>query len=168
MTNQEIRVARSRSWVPCAFVAALVVSVSVANSGRVHGQCRAVMPGIEGSWLVTVAPAGGSPAPFPALVTYSAGGGLIVTDSSFSPAVGNLYQGTWTKTGGHEISFTFLGFQYDEDGGHVGYVRVTETVTLDPSGETYTGLATFQMLDRDFNILFSEPNTTQATRIKPQ
>jgi hypothetical protein len=70
---------------------------------------------LEGTWLVTVTIPDGPP-PFPALVTYARGGALMVTDSSVSPALGNVYQGTWTRTGAQTFAFTFLGFQYDADG----------------------------------------------------
>ena len=131
-------------------------------------QARAVPIDIDGSWLVTVAPAGGVPPPFPALVTYGSGGALLVTDSSFPPAVGNVYQGTWERTGPRQFTFTFLGFQYDPAGAHSGYVRVFETVSVDRSGDEYEGTATFQLLDTNFNVVFSEPNTTHGRRVHAQ
>ncbi len=124
-----------------------------------------VWPAVEGSWFVTVTPAGGVPPPFPALVTYAHGGGMVVTDGSFPPTKGNVYQGTWTRTGPRRFVFTFLGLQYTE-GVHSGYVRVFETVVLDPSGNSYTGSGVFQELDLAFNVTFSEPDTTVGRRIR--
>ena len=132
-----------------------------------NAQGGAVAPRIEGTWLVTVTPAGGVPPPFPSLVTYSAGGGMVVTDSSFPPAQGNVYQGTWVRKG-NQFEFTFLGFQYDSAGVHSGYVRVFETVTLEQSGDAYNGAGTFQLLDLNQNVVFSEGDTTHATRINAQ
>jgi len=132
---------------------------------------------IEGTWLVTVSTAGGVPPPFPALITYSAGGGMVVTDSSFPPTRGNVYQGTWARKSDREFVFTFLGFQYTRgvpgrgsppSGVHSGFVRVLETVTLDSSGDSYRGVAVFQLLDLNGNVVFSEPNTTTASRVKTQ
>ncbi len=159
-----------RSLVLLISVAAvcLMALTGLTGSPFSAAQGGAVAPRIEGTWIVTVTPAGGVPPPFPALVTYSAGGGMVVTDSSFPPTQGNVYQGTWARRGGHEIEFTFLGFQYDSAGVHSGYVRVTEIVTLEPSGDAYNGAGTFQLLDLNQNVVFSEGDTTHATRINAQ
>jgi len=168
MSNKSLLTKRNKSRALFFLVTiAAVCLLGPIGSRLIHAQGGGVAPQMEGTWLVTVSPAGGAPPPFPALVTYSAGGGLVVTDSSFPPTQGNVYQGTWVRKGGREFAFTFLGFQY-VGGVHSGYVRVLETVTLDPSGDAYRGEGVFQFLDLNRNVVFSEPDTTIATRVKAQ
>ena len=90
-------------------VVALAATMAVIGTQSVTAESGAVAPELEGTWLVTVTIQDGPP-PFPSLVSYARGGALIVTDSSEVPGSGNVYQGTWTKTGPHEFTFTFLGF----------------------------------------------------------
>jgi hypothetical protein len=133
--------------------------VVLASSGLIHAEGGTAGQQIEGTWLITVTPDGGSPPPLLALGTFSAGGGLLVTDSGVPPTQGNVYQGTWTQKGPREFVFTFLGFQYTGSwfsrDVHSGYVKVNETVTLDPSGAAYTGVGTLQTLDLKFGVLSS-------------
>ena len=123
-----------------------------------------VGPEVEGTWLATVSIPDGPP-PFPSLVTYARGGALTVTDSSVPPALGNLYQGTWTKTGSHKFAFTFLGFQYDGAGVLTGYIRAHEDVQLEPGGNVYNGITIIEILDTDQNVIVTSSSTTHATRI---
>jgi hypothetical protein len=146
--------------VAIVFLAALVGS----QSGQAQG--GAVAPQIEGSWLATVN-SPDIPDPFPALLTFGAGGALLVSDSSFSPANGNVYQGTWIRKGGREIAFSFLGFQFDDEGKLAGYIRVHETIRLDQSGNTYnTVVGTLEFLDVNQTVVVGPLGvTTHGTRI---
>ena len=92
-----------------ALIATVAIVSLAALIGSQSGQAQggAVSPQIEGSWLSTVS-SPDIPAPFPALITFGAGGALVVTDSSLSPALGNVYQGTWARKGDHKIAFSFL------------------------------------------------------------
>ena len=133
-----------------------------ANPNTTAG--RAVAPELEGTWLVTVTIPDGPP-PFPSLVTYARGGALTVTDSSLPPASGNVYQGTWARTGPREFAFTFLGFQYDAQGVFSNYIRVRETVRLHRSGNAYNGVTAIEVLDTAMNVIETASATTHATRI---
>jgi len=126
-----------------------------------------VSPEIEGTWLAMITSPDGPP-PFPSLVTYARGGALIVTDSSVPPALGNVYQGTWTKTGPHEFAFTFLGFQYDGAGVLTGYIRAHETVQLEPGGNVYNGVTSIEILDTAQNVIVTISTISHATRINAQ
>ena len=123
-----------------------------------------VGPEIEGTWLAMIT-IPGEPPPFPSLVTYSRGGAVIVTDSSVPPALGNLYQGTWTRTGPHEFTFTFVGFNYDEEGVLAGYFRAHEKVQLEPDGKAYNGVASLEILDLEMNVIATGSSISHATRI---
>ena len=123
---------------------------------------------LEGSWLIIL----DGPPPWPGMMSFSAGGALVATDSSVPPALGNVYQGTWTKTGSREFTDTFLGFQYDAAGVLEGYFRVHETIRLDPSGNAYDVVtATGEILDLNQNVVFvvfSGPGAAHATRINAE
>jgi len=139
-----------------------VTSAFAPGEGTIYA--ARVSPEIEGTWLVMVTTPDGLP-PFPSLVTYASGGALTVTDSSVSPALGNVYQGTWAKIGPHKYAFTFLGFIYDEAGVFTSYFRGHETVQVEPGGNAYNGVSTGEILDVDMNVIATMSSTTHATRI---
>jgi hypothetical protein len=150
-----------------AFVALLAivlggVSLAYASNGRENSDAG-VAPEIEGTWLAYID--NGSIPPFPSLVTYGRGGALIVTDGGTAPAIGNVYQGTWTKTGPHAYTFTFMGFIYDETGVLAGYFKTHETVQVEQDGNVYNGVTEGQIFDVDMNLLAEFGGTTHATRI---
>lgn len=124
----------------------------------------AVAPELEGTWLATVTIPDGPP-PFPALLSYARGGALTVSDSSLSPASGNVYLGTWARKGSHEFAFTFLGFQYDAQGVFSNYIRVHETIQLESGGSAYNGVTTIEVLDTAQNVIGTASATTHATRV---
>lgn len=146
---------------------ALLAVAALIGSQSSQARGGAVAPQIEGSWLVTVTVPGGPP-PFRAIETYCAGGGLVSTDGGTPPSAGHVYQGTWAKTGGHEFAFTFLGLQYDAAGVHSGFIRVRETLTLEPDTNAFNATGTVQFLDLNQNVTFSADLTTHGTRIYAQ
>ncbi len=125
-----------------------------------------VAPEIEGTWLLTVT-IQGSP-PFPSLVSYARGGALMVTDSGPGPAAGNVYQGTWTKTGLDAFAFTFLGFQYNANGSLTNYVRGRDTLQIETGGLAYNGVTTIEILDTAQKVIETSNGTTHATRVNAQ
>lgn len=157
----------NRIIVVVALLTIIFGGVNLASASG-EGAVRAigVSPEIEGTWLVTVTIPDGPP-PFPSLVTYARGGAFIVTDSGVPPIVGNVYQGAWTKIGPHRYAWTFLGFQFDEEGVLVGYVRGHETLQLEPGGIAYNGLTLIEILDIDMNVIESLNTTSHAVRIIP-
>src|SRR4051812_25525202 len=110
------------------FLAIVLVAVTMfLGSPSIHAQGGGFVSGIEGSWLATITIQGGPP-PFQAIATYGSRGSLVVTDSGVPPGQGNVYQGSWVRTGGNEVTFTFLGFQFDAAGSLSGYIRAHETI----------------------------------------
>ena len=146
---------------------ALAATVALIGAQSAIAEGGAVAPEIEGTWLVTITIQDGPP-PFPSLVTYARGGALTVTDSSVAPALGNLYQGTWTKTGPHGFAFTFLGFQYDAGGVFTNYIRAHETIQLQPGGKAYDGVTIIEILDTDMNLIATVGSVSHATRVNAQ
>ena len=149
----------------CAIGIMIALIASIMLFGAQIGSASAqVSPEIEGTWLAMVTVPDGPP-PFPSLVTYASGGALTVTDSGVAPALGNVYQGSWVKTGPHQFTFTFLGFQYDESGVFSGYFRAHEIVELEPGGDVYDGVASLAILDTEMNVIMEMTSTSHATRI---
>lgn len=146
---------------------ALAATMVLIGSQSVTAGGTASAPEIEGTWLATVTIPDGPP-PFPSLLTYARGGALTVTDSSVAPALGNVYQGTWTKTGSRKFAFTFLGFQFDDAGVLTGYIRARETIQLQPGGRAYNGTTTLEFLDLNLDVVGTASSTSQATRVNAQ
>lgn len=146
---------------------ALGATMVLIGAQSVAAEGGAVAPEIEGTWLATITIPDGPP-PFPSLVSYARGGALTVTDSSVAPALGNVYQGTWAKTGPRTFTFTFLGFQYNADGVLAGYIRARETIQLQPGGRAYNGTTTLEFLDLDLNVVETASSTSHATRVNAQ
>jgi hypothetical protein len=142
-----------------------LIAMIMLFGAQISSASAQVSPEIEGTWLAMVTVPEGPPFPFPSLVTYASGGALTVTDSSVPPALGNVYQGSWTRTGPHEFAFTFLGFQYDEAGGFSGYITAHEILQLEPGGDVYNGVTSLAILDPDMNVIVEMTSTSHATRI---
>jgi hypothetical protein len=122
---------------------------------------------IEGSWLITVTPAGGAPA-FKALLTYAAGGGLTGVDASLPPSQVTALHGTWVRKGGHKFAFTFVEFLFDPAGAFIGSIKIHENLTFEAHGDTYNGVWTGEVLDPDGNLIAPIGGTTHATRINAE
>ncbi len=154
------------SLLALVIIVALAATMAVIGTQSATAESGAVAPELEGTWLVTVTIQDGPP-PFPSLVSYARGGALIVTDSSGVPSSGNVYQGTWTKTGPHEFTFTFLGFLYDANG-LTNYIRGHDTIQLEPNGSAYNGVTLVDIFDTAWNHIATSNGTTHATRVNAQ
>jgi hypothetical protein len=124
------------------------------------------MTGIEGTWLSTVTTSGsGAPPPFQALVTFTAGGGLVETDQSTSPSQRSAGQGTWACTDDDQVRARFLAFLFDDSGHPQGTLTVPFTVRLSEDGETLAGTGTFQAVDLTGKVVNAGSFTLQGRRI---
>jgi hypothetical protein len=93
------------------------------------------MTGIEGTWLATVTTGGsGAPPPFQALVTFTAGGGLVETDQSTPPSQRSAGQGAWACTDDDRVCARFHAFLFDASGHPQGTLIVRFTVRLSEDG----------------------------------
>jgi hypothetical protein len=124
------------------------------------------MTSIEGTWLATVTTGGsGAPPPFQALVTFTAGGGLVETDQSSSPSQRSAGQGTWARTDDDQVRARFHAFLFDASGHPQGTLLVQFTVQLSEDGEPLTGAGTFQVVDLTGKVVDSGSFTLQGRRI---
>ncbi len=94
----------------------------------------------------------------------------MVTEGLTPPSLGNIYQGTWARTGNREVTFTFLGFQFNAAGVLASYIRVHEILRFERSGNAYNStLSTVEILDLNLNVVFGPlALTTHSTRINAQ
>jgi hypothetical protein len=123
------------------------------------------MTGIEGTWLATVTTGGsGAPPPFQALVTFTAGGGLVETDQSTPPSQRSAGQGTWACSDDDQVHAGFLAFLFDASGHPQGTLIVRFTVRLSEDGTALTGAGTFQVVDLTGQVVDSGSFTLQGRR----
>jgi len=63
-----------------------------------------------------------------------------ITNSSREPITGNFCMGVWKKTGFRTFHLNHIGLSWDGTGTvFVGPASIKQTVTVDPSGRTYSG-----------------------------
>lgn len=127
---------------------------------------------IEGSWVVIVTPNGAPP--FRGLITFDTGGGLIASAQGDIllnpppgvPPVATAGHGAWKRTGNRRYAFTFRQILYGSDGSYQGEAKSRHKITLNASGNQWSGQLQFEIFDADGNVVFSGSGTEQATRIE--
>jgi hypothetical protein len=148
-------------------IATIALGVMVAFCTTAQAQNgNSIKRAIEGSWKakVTVAPGPGAPPPVDALVTYSAGGGLVESDNLFPPSVVTAGHGSW-EYAGRSFNNTFVKLMFNAQGQPTGTIKVREKITLGFNRNEYTGAGTAEIFDPSGNLLLSINFTTQAARI---
>jgi hypothetical protein len=115
---------------------------------------------ILGTWAVEVTPTG--EAPFQAMVTFSAGGGLVETESTV-PGMG---LGSWEPGADDRVAVTFQRFEYNAEGAPAGRTVVRTEITV--SGDEFSGPFEFDAFDPAGNVVFSGGGTATGTRFAVQ
>jgi len=148
-----------------ALIGALILSAGALI--LVFGQSRQRnASGIEGVWQTVVTPrvcTTGNPVgpTFPGILMFSQGGTMTGT----STAVTSVY-GVWDREpGSRQYSFVTISLKYDA-GILVGSRRITQIVTLDASGNSFTSTGTFQDYDLAGNPTISGCSTSTGTRFE--
>jgi hypothetical protein len=147
---------RLRILVVAALVALAVPSATVARTGKSHHRGHAQRANILGTWDVQVTPTGESS--FPALITFTKGGGVTETESD-QPGTA---LGAWKRIGHHRFAFAFKSFIFSPTGEPAGHVLVRSIVTL--SHGTLSGPFKFDVFDPSGNKVQSGTGTATATR----
>src|SRR4051794_16677237 len=111
---------RLRLFVLAALVALAVPTSAVARTAKGHHQHGDRQKGaaIVGTWDVRVTPDG--QAPFPALLTFTRGGGVVETESD-APGTG---LGSWKRISDNQFAVAFKSFFFTETGAPGGSVLV--------------------------------------------
>jgi len=81
------------------------------------------------------------------------------------PATSNFCLGVWEKTGNHTYKLNHFALSSDLHGKLIGPANIREEVTLDASGNSYTGKFTIDQFDLNGNTLAHVAGNISATRI---
>ena len=139
--------------------ALLALAVPAATSARQsrsenHGRSGQIL----GTWNVQVT-VNGQPT-FPALLTFSAGGGVVETESD----VPGTSLGSWEKIGHHTYAVAFQSFTFTGTGQPSGHVIVRSQVTL--NNGALSGPFKFDVFDPAGHVVQSGAGTATATRFQ--
>jgi hypothetical protein len=145
---------RLRVLLVAALAALAVPSAAAARPAKAHHRDHAHAR-IVGTWSVSVTPDGGPT--FPALLTFTKGGGLIETESD-APGTG---QGAWQRIGANRFALAFQTFIFTPTGDPAGHVVVRSVVTL--TNNTLSGPFKFDVFDPAGNTVQSGSGTATAT-----
>lgn len=92
--------------------------------------------------------------------------GTETLNDTSTPSSGNVCLGVWTKTGPMTYQLKHPSWIFDDAGVNlIGVVMIREEITLDPSGKSYTGDATFDAYDLSGNLLQHNVGKIQGQRI---
>jgi len=91
--------------------------------------------------------------------------GTEILNSSRPPATSNFCLGVWEKTGNHAYKLNHFALSSDLHGNLIGPANIREEVTLDASGNSYTGKFTIDQFDLNGNTLAHVAGNISATRI---
>ena len=91
--------------------------------------------------------------------------GTEILNSSRPPATSNFCLGVWEKTGNHAYKLNHFALSCDFHGNLIGPANIREEVTLDASGNSYTGKFSIDQFDLNGNTLAHVAGNISATRI---
>ena len=122
-------------------------------------------PSIVGMWMTTFT-AGGEVLDAGFDVWHS--DGTQILNDYPPPATGNVCIGIWQQTGPLTYQLNHPSWAYDPDTNTnvVGITYILEKITLDPSGEKFTGTASLEGYDLDGNHIFHQDAEVSGDRIK--
>ena len=123
-----------------------------------------------GSWQGVVTNVGGGPPPFRVLMNFTADGGFTGSGDGDS-AVGSPQYGVWERIGGansRTYAVTFRQLFYAPDSTPTGSARMQQTVTLNESGDTWSGPFVVRIYLADGTLVYTGTGTATATRIQSE
>jgi hypothetical protein len=142
---------------------------SVSSTSATPEQVQALL---QGSWLLTITPEPGivTIPPFRALMTYTADGSVVETDTAPVGAVVSGYtatagHGAWAARG-DAFASTVVKLVVNDSGEFAGFVRLQGAVKLNPTRDGYTGSGKVEVLNASGAVVASGDATIQATRIQ--
>ena len=142
---------------------ALVAGAALA-AGASAARAQEAPVSLVGTWIVSSTRAG--VAPMGVLVMVLSDGGFLRTGNMHpteSPAMGR-----WQQAGDAVYDVTYRALQFDAAGTFIGHRKAVISITLDPSGDSFTGRARVVTLD----LAGAESAPTEAeirgTRMVPE
>ena len=120
---------------------------------------------LVGAWFVEVTPT--QVPPFVSLGIFNSDGTLtnISSSSLIFPPESPGY-GVWSTAGAHKFASTFFTIVGDGTGKVAATNKVRAIVTVDPSGDHFSGRFQVDIFDANGTLIASDTGTVQARRIK--
>lgn len=123
-------------------------------------------PTAVGLWQATFNGDDGSQ--FVGFETIYADGNELLIDNS-APATDNVCSGVWEQTGPRSYLINHPSWDFDTSGNLIDIVVLTDTITVDPRGNKYSGTETVTVYDPTLtNVVYQVSGTVKATRITPR
>ena len=124
-------------------------------------------PVINGVWRIVVTPricATGNPVgvTFPAVLLFNQDGTMTGTSTAVTSAYGNWHR----ESGRAAYSFATVSLKYDTNGVSIGSRQISQNVTIDESGNSFTTTGTFQDYDNAGNPTISGCSTSTGSRFQ--
>jgi hypothetical protein len=144
-------------------VVAAAMAMAVATVSARAGQDAKTSPyRLEGTWDVVLTFGDGSQvrSVLTAIPGSTPDRGSVVHSAELSLAPPNPTlpeQGAWRRAGHRRFVASYRGFAFDEASQPFGRIGFRHVITLDKNAMTFTGQAVFEVIDRDGNVLFSDP-----------
>ncbi len=125
---------------------------------------------LEGSWnhqvtrlnCATGAPLG----TFQAMFTFNRGGTFWEAGTNTSPALRSPSHGVWGYESRGLYTTAFQFFRFNADGTHAGKNIVRQEIELSDDGNSYTAIATTQVLDVNGNVIANNCSSGVGTRFE--
>jgi hypothetical protein len=115
-----------------------------------------------GAWNVEVTTVGQGTT-FPALLTFTAGGGMIA-DEPPSPFETSGH-GNWVKRGDDKVAYTFVALIGSAEGSLSARLKVVGTLKFDAGKNRWRGPFKIDVFDPDGKVIFTDHGTFSLKRI---
>jgi hypothetical protein len=163
------------TWSPGPLDAEWAASISLPAASRlaVSAQPNADQPGgadIVGMWAFKFTAQNspgipdGAPIDF-GFAQWHSDGTEITNSGSRDPRTGNFCLGVWKKTGPSTYKLNHKGLSWDTVGNFIGPATISEDVTVDSSGETFSGHFTIVQYDTHGNVIAKVAGVVTAERV---
>lgn len=121
------------------------------------------LPTAVGLWQATFN--GDDGTQFVGFETIYADGNELLIDNS-APATDNVCSGVWEQTGPRSYLINHPSWDFDTSGNLINIVVLTDTLTVDPRGNKYTGSETVTVYDPTLTTIeYQVSGTITGTRI---
>ena len=161
----------SRSEGEAAKASLVTISNSSTNSGRGSGQdIRGFLRTIVGLWSFQFVSEGNDGIPDNTVLDQGYAmwhaDGTEMINSGKPPITSSFCMGVWKPTGLFTYKLNHVALSWDPSGTtFVGPASIREEVTLDHSGDSYSGTFTIDQFDTNGNVIAHVQGTVNATRI---
>ena len=156
----------------CVLALTLTIAGMHATAGAQSRTLSSSSKKLEGTWNVTETTGDG----FQFQWHYTFGPGRTANDGTLI-ATSNLdltpdpiivpSQGVWIKTGARTFATTRETFSFDSaTGAPVGPAKWRSAITLDATGNAFTGTEHLDVFDLDGNLVFSADDTVEGIRME--